>query len=264
MDPIIRHNVVVSGVDGAQTMIFAHGFGCDQHMWRHVAPAFADDFQVLTFDYVGAGASDVSTYHPERYATLGGYAEDVIEILEAVGARDAVFVGHSVSAMIGALACIKRPELFARLVMVGPSARYIDDAGYVGGFSPADIDELLASMDNNYLGWSRAMAPAIMGNPDRPALGDELTESFCRSDPEIARRFAEVTFRSDNREDLRHVEAPTLVLQCQNDIIAPHSAGELVRDELSDATYVVLQTSGHCPHLSAPAETIAAISSFVR
>jgi sigma-B regulation protein RsbQ len=245
-------------------MIFAHGFGCDQHMWRLVAPAFAGDFRVVTFDYVGAGASDVSAYDADRYATLDGYADDVIEILESVGGSDAIFVGHSVSAMIGALACIKRPDLLSRLVMVGPSARYIDDVGYVGGFSSADIDQLLASMDSNYLGWSRAMAPVIVGNPDRPELGDELTESFCRSDPDIARRFAEVTFRSDNREDLRQVKVPTLVLQCLDDIIAPQSAGELVRDELPDATYVVLDTRGHCPHLSAPAETIAAIASFVR
>jgi sigma-B regulation protein RsbQ len=264
VDPIIRNNVVLSGIEGAPTMIFAHGFGCDQHMWRHVAPAFASDFRVVTFDYVGAGASDVSAYDADRYATLDGYADDVIEILESIGASDAIFVGHSVSAMIGALACNKRPDLFARLVMVGPSARYINDVGYVGGFSSEDIDQLLASMDSNYLGWSRAMAPAIVANPDRPELGDELTESFCRSDPDIARRFANVTFRSDNREDLRQVKVPTLVLQCLDDIIAPQSAGELVRDELPDATYVVLDTSGHCPHLSAPAETIAAMASFVR
>ncbi|MCW2829433.1 MAG: alpha/beta hydrolase [Aeromicrobium sp.] len=245
-------------------MMFAHGFGCDHHMWRLVAPAFASDFRVVTFDYVGAGASDTSTYDPERYATLAAYADDVIDILDALGASKAIFVGHSVSSMIGALACIKRPDLVGRLVMVGPSARYIDDDDYVGGFSAADIDQLLASMDSNYLGWSRAMAPAIVGNPDRPELGGELTESFCRSDPAIARRFAEVTFRSDNRGDLHRVTVPTLVLQARDDIIAPQSAGELVRDELPDATYVVLETSGHCPHLSAPDETIAAITSFVR
>ena len=264
MNPVARHSVNISGPDDATTMIFAHGFGCDQHMWRHVAPAFAGDFRVVTFDYVGAGASDLSAYDPARYRTLDGYADDVVEILEAVGADDAVFVGHSVSAMIGVLACVKRPDLFSRLVMVGPSARYTDDDGYVGGFSSSDIDQLLASMESNYLGWSRAMAPAIVANPDRPELGEELTESFCRSDPDIARQFAEVTFRSDNRGDLRAVTVPTLVLQCSDDIIAPQSAGELVRDEVPDATYVVLDTSGHCPHLSAPADTIAAISSFVR
>jgi sigma-B regulation protein RsbQ len=263
VDPIIRNNVVLSGVEDAPTMIFAHGFGCDQHMWRHVAPAFASDFRVVTFDYVGAGASDESAYDADRYATLDGYAEDVIEILDSVGASEAIFVGHSVSAMIGALAYNKRPDLLARLVMVGPSARYIDDVDYTGGFSSADIEQLLASMDSNYLGWSRAMAPAIVANSDRPELGDELTESFCRSNPDIARRFARVTFTSDNREDLRQVKVPTLVLQCLDDIIAPQSAGELVRDTLPDATYVVLDTSGHCPHLSAPAETITAIASFV-
>lgn len=264
VNPLVRHNVIVSGDAAGPTMIFAHGFGCDHHMWRLVAPALEADFRVVTFDYVGAGASDTSAYDPDRYATLEGYADDVIEILDSLAASDAIFVGHSVSSMIGALACVKRPDLFARLVMVGPSARYIDDADYVGGFSSADIDQLLASMDNNYLGWSRAMAPAIVAQPGRPELGEELTESFCRSDPRIARRFAEVTFTSDNRADLPQVKAPTLVLQCRDDIIAPQSAGELVRDELPDATYVVLDTSGHCPHLSAPAETIDAIAAFVR
>lgn len=264
MNPVIRHHVTESGLETGPTMIFAHGFGCDQHMWRLVAPAFAADFRVVAFDYVGAGASDVSAYDPERYSTLGGYADDVIEILDALEVKDVIFVGHSVSSMVGALASIKRPDLFERLVMVGPSARYVDDDGYVGGFSRTDIEQLLASMDNNYLGWSRAMAPAIMGHPDRPELGSELSESFCRSDPRIARRFAQVTFESDNRADLPQVKVPTLVLQCRDDIIAPQSAGELVRDEVPDSTYVVLDTSGHCPHLSAPDETIAAIAAFVR
>ncbi|MEV7397507.1 alpha/beta hydrolase [Aeromicrobium sp. NPDC092404] len=263
MDPITRHNVVLSGVEGGPTMLFAHGFGCDQNMWQRVAPAFAKDFRVVTFDYVGAGAADLSSYDPERYSTLAGYAGDVIDIVEALGVGDVIFVGHSVSAMIGALACIERPDLFAQLVMVGPSARYIDDVDYVGGFSEADIDQLLESMASNYLGWSRAMAPAIAANPDRPELGGELTESFCRTDPDIARQFAEVTFRSDNRGDLHRLKTPTLVIQVRDDIIAPQSAGELVRDEVPDVAYVLLDTSGHCPHLTAPDETIAAIASFV-
>ena len=183
-------------------MLFAHGFGCDQNMWRHVAPAFEDDYRIVLFDHVGAGGSDLSAYDPERYASLHGYAEDVLEICRELDLWDVVFVGHSVSAMIGVLAAVEEPERFAALVLVGPSPRYIDDDDYVGGFTREDIDELLESLESNYLGWSSAMAPVIMGNPDRPELGEELTNSFCRTDPEIARRFARVTFLSDNRADL--------------------------------------------------------------
>ncbi len=264
METLERHNVQVSGVDGAQPIVFAHGFGCDQHMWRLVAPDFAADFQIVTFDYVGAGGSDLASYDPERYATLDGYARDVIEICDALSLKSVIFVGHSVSSMIGVIAASQRPELFDKLVLIGPSARYVNDVDYVGGFSASDIDELLGSMDSNYLGWSGAMAPVIMGNSDRPELGEELEQSFCRSDPEIARQFAEVTFRSDNRADLPNVKAPTLVLQCQNDVIAPISAGEYVRDHLPAASYVVLDAVGHCPHLSAPTQTAEAISAFIR
>ena len=190
MDPLARNNVRVSGRPDGRPMLFAHGFGCDQNMWRFVAPEFEDDFRVVLFDHVGAGASDLAAYDPERYSTLEGYADDVLEICEALDLRDVVFVGHSVSAMIGVLAAIEEPDRFAQLVMVGPSPRYIDDESYVGGFAEDDIRELLDSLDSNYLGWSTAMAPVIMGNPDRPELGEELTESFCRTDPAIARRFA--------------------------------------------------------------------------
>ncbi|MGA8851690.1 MAG: alpha/beta hydrolase [Aeromicrobium sp.] len=264
MGTLERHAVTVSGNPDGQTMVFAHGFGCDQHMWREVAPAFQADFQVVLFDYVGAGGSDVSAYDASKYSTLDGYADDVVAICEALGASDVIFVGHSVSSMIGALAAARRPDLFARLVMVAPSARYINDGAYVGGFTEADIDDLLGSMDSNYLGWSRAMAPVIMAHPDEPALASELEESFCRTNPQIARQFAKVTFTSDNRDDLAKVSVPTLVLQCSDDLIAPMSAGEYVRDHLADATYVVLDTTGHCPHLSAPATTIAAIDPYVR
>jgi sigma-B regulation protein RsbQ len=174
-----------------------------------------------------------------------------------------VFVGHSVSAMVGVLAAVQRPERFARLVLVSPSPRYLDDDGYVGGFRAADIDELLESLESNYLGWSSAMAPVIMGNPDRPELGAELTESFCRTDPEIARRFARVTFLSDNRADLARVGTPALVLQCSSDAIAPMAVGEFVDRQLPDSSLVVLQATGHCPNLSAPAETVAAMKAFL-
>jgi sigma-B regulation protein RsbQ len=264
MGVVERHNVHVTGCPSGQPMVFAHGFGCDQNMWRYVVPHFEDDFRVVLFDHIGAGASDLAAYDPERHGSLEGYADDVLDICRELGLRDVIFVGHSVSAMIGALAAISEPDRFTKLVLVGPSPRYLNDASYVGGFTEIDISELLDSLDSNYLGWSTAMAPVIMGNADRPALGRELTESFCRTDPDIARRFARVTFLSDNRCDLRFVRIPTLVLQCSNDVIAPVSVGEYVRDALPDCTYVVLEATGHCPNLSAPDETAAAIAAFVR
>ena len=244
-------------------MLFAHGFGCDQHMWRFVAPEFEDRFRVALFDHVGAGGSDQSAYDVAKYSSLDGYATDVLEICEALDLRDVIFVGHSVSSMIGMLAALREPDRFAKLVMVGPSPRYIDDDGYVGGFSEADITELLESLDSNYLGWSTTMAPVIMGNAERPELGQELTESFCRADPAIAKRFAEVTFLSDNREDLARVSVPTLVLQCSHDVIAPDSVGEFVHQRIAGSRLVTLDATGHCPNLSAPDETTAVIRQFV-
>lgn len=264
MDVLSRNNVTTHGLPEGRPMLFAHGFGCDQNMWRYVAPAFEDEFRTVLFDHVGAGRSDLSAYDPAKYSTLDGYAADVVEICEALDLRDVVFVGHSVSAMIGALASLQQPGRFAQLVMVGPSPRYIDDDGYVGGFSQSDIRELLDSLDSNYLGWSSAMAPVIMGNAERPELGQELTDSFCRTDPAIARQFAEVTFLGDNREDLPKVSVPTLVLQCSNDVIAPTAVGDFVHAALPDSTLVTLQATGHCPNLSAPEETVAAIAAFVR
>ena len=245
-------------------MIFAHGFGCDQNMWRFVEPAFRDTYRTVLFDYVGAGGSDLGAYDPERYATLDGYARDVTEICSDLDLHDAVFVGHSVSSMVGALASVDAPDRIGALVMIGPSPRYIDDGSYVGGFTADDIDGLLESLDSNYLGWSSAMAPVIMGNPDRPELGAELTESFCRTDPEIQRRFARATFLSDNRADLGRVKVPTLVLQCSDDVIAPDTVGEYVRDQIPGSQLVKLQATGHCPNLSAPTETIEAIRAFLR
>jgi sigma-B regulation protein RsbQ len=263
VDAVRRNNVKVAGRADGRPMIFAHGFGCDQHMWRHVAPAFEADHRVILFDHVGAGASDASAFDPERYASLDAYADDVVDICRELELSDAVFVGHSVSAMIGVLAAARDPGRIGALVLVGPSPRYIDDEGYVGGFSRADIDELLDSLDSNFLGWSSTMAPVIMGNPDRPALGEELTESFCRTDPDIAARFARTTFLSDNREDLATVRVPTLVLQSREDAIAPPAVGEYVHREIPGSTLVVLEATGHCPNLSAPEETIDAIRAFV-
>jgi len=244
-------------------MLFAHGFGCDQNMWRHVTPAFVERYRVVLFDLVGAGGSDLSAYDPDKYATLDGYAADILEICHTLELSDVIFVGHSVSAMTGVLAAIAEPELFDRLVLVGPSPRYVNDGDYIGGFEREDIDELLHSLDSNYLGWSAAMAPAIMGRPDEPALGEELTESFCRTDPDIARQFARATFLSDNRADLAKVTTPTLVLQCSDDVIAPPSVGAYVSEQIPNAVLVQLQARGHCPNLSAPEETIAAIEGFL-
>jgi sigma-B regulation protein RsbQ len=260
---IERHNVKVTGRPDGQPMLFAHGFGCDQHMWRYVAPHFESRFRVVLFDQIGAGGSDLSAYEPGRYRSLDAYADDVLEICHDLELRDVVFVGHSVSSMIGALAAIKEPDRFAKLVFVSPSPCYIDDGTYVGGFSEGDIAELLDSLESNYLGWSSAMAPAIMGNADRPELGEELTASFCRMDPDVASSFARVTFLSDSRADLPRVTTPTLVLQCTSDAIAPVSVGEYVRDSLPNSFYVLLEATGHCPNLSAPDQTAAAIAAFV-
>ena len=259
---LVRNNVRVRGT-GARAMIFAHGFGCDQHMWHHVAPAFERDFVTVLFDNVGAGGSDLSAFSKERYATLDGYANDVLEIAQALDLKNAIFVGHSVSAMIGALASIEAPAVISTLVMVGPSPCYTDDADYVGGFSAAQIEELLEFLEQNHLGWSAAMAPRIMGNPDRPELAEELTNSFCRTDPDIARHFARTTFTSDNRADLARISVPTLILQCSDDIIAPLAVGRYLHRQLPGSQFVQLRATGHCPNLSAPAEVIAAIRAFV-
>ena len=257
-----RFNVNISG-RGGTPMLFAHGFGCDQNMWRYVAPAFEDDYQVVLFDHVGSGSSDLSAYDPARYSSLDGYADDVLEICKAFELDDVVFVGHSVSAMIGILAAIRAPEVFSNLILVGPSPRYINDGNYVGGFSEPQISELLEFLDSNHMGWSEAMAPVIMGNADRPELGQELTNSFCRTDPNVARRFARTTFLSDNREDLDRLNTPSLILQCSEDIIAPIEVGRYVHEHLPNSTLAILEATGHCPNLSAPEETIAAIKAYL-
>ena len=262
MSVIERNNIRIQGSSG-RVMVFAHGFGCDQNMWRFVEPQFRDQFRTVLFDHVGAGGSDLSAYDPAKYFTLQGYADDVIDIGGALNLKGAVFVGHSVSAMIGALASIAAPDMFAELVMVGPSPRYIDDEGYKGGFTKEQIEGLLDSLADNHMGWSAAMAPAIMGNPDRPELGEELTNSFCRTDPDIAKQFARATFMSDNRSDLSKIPARTLILQCSDDIIASEAVGEYVNREVPKSRIVYLKASGHCPNLSAPDEVVSAMRGFV-
>jgi len=259
---LARNNVTVLG-NGPRAMVFAHGLGCGQGMWRLVAPAFADGFQVVLFDHVGADGSDLSAYEPAKYSTLNGYAADLIEICQALNLRQVVFVGHSVSAMIGVLASIAAPELFETLILIGPSARYINDGSYHGGFERSDIDDLLALMDHDYRGWAGAFAPLIMGNSDRPDLAEELRERFCHTDPDIVRDFARLTFTSDNRDDLRNVLSRVLILQCTDDIIAPLGVGAYVQSQIAGSVLQQLEATGHCPNLSAPEETIAAIRAFV-
>src|ERR1700687_869282 len=262
MNVSVRNNVHVEGT-GERAMLFAHGFGCDQNMWRFVAPAFEKDFKTVLFDHVGAGGSDLSAYDPAKYSTLSGYADDVVGIGRDLGLQGAVFVGHSVSSMVGVLASLKAPAMFSSLVLVGPSARYIDDGDYRGGFSEAQIGDLLEFLETNHMGWSAQMAPGIIGNAERPELGEELTNSFCRTDPDIARDFARVTFTSDNRADLSGVKTPTLILQCSEDIIASTEVGEFVHRAIPGSKLVILDATGHCPNLSAPEEVISAMRAFV-
>lgn len=253
----------VSGA-GPATLMLAHGFGCDQNMWRLLAPHFAQRFRVVLFDLVGSGGSDLAAYDRARYATLHGHADDMNEIAERFAEGPTVFVGHSVSAMIGLLADIAAPGRYAAHAMLGPSPCYIDDGAYKGGFSRADIEGLLETLESNYLGWSSTMAPAIMGAPDQPELGVELTNSFCRTDPDIAKHFARVTFLSDHRADLPRLHTPALIVQCSEDLIAPRAVGEYMRGALPNATLRVIENVGHCPHLSAPAVSRDAIDDFLR
>jgi sigma-B regulation protein RsbQ len=262
MNVIQRNNVVISG-SGESVMLFAHGFGCDQNMWRHITPAFQSLYKIVLFDHVGAGRSDLTAYSPEKYATLNGYADDIIEIIRELDLKEIVFVGHSVSAVMGIIAAAKAPELFKRLILVAPSPSYINDGDYVGGFTKTQIEELLESLDNNHLGWSMAMAPVIMGNPDRKELAEELVNSFCRTDPDIAKHFARTTFLTDERATLTKSNIPALILQCADDIIAPREVGEYMHRQMQHSQIVFMKATGHCPNLSAPEETVAAIKEYL-
>jgi sigma-B regulation protein RsbQ len=259
---IKRNNVNVIG-DGEQVILFAHGFGCDQRSWQFVVDAFTDDYKIVLFDYVGSGQSDLSEYDSGKYGSLGGYAQDVLDVCEALSLNQVIFIGHSVSAMIGLLAAIQQPEYFSKLVFIGPSPRYLNDEGYTGGFDRKDLESLFEFMDSNYLGWSNTMAPAIMGNPGRPELGEFLTNSFCATDPEVAREFARVTFFSDNRSDLGKLQIESLTLQCTEDVIAPTTVGEFVKEHTPHNKIVMLEATGHCPHISEPEKTIKAIKDFI-
>lgn len=257
-----RNNIKILG-KGEQPIVFAHGYGCDQNMWRFVYPAFEEDYKIILFDHTGAGNSDETQYSAEKYSTLDGYADDLLEICEELELQDVILVAHSVSSMIAVLAAGREPQRFSKLILIGPSPRYINDSDYFGGFNREDIDELMDTLDSNYLGWAANMAPVIMGNGERPELGEELTNSFCRVNPDIAKRFARVTFLSDNREDLVNVKIPTLVMQCSEDVIAPKEVGEYVHKHIQNSSFRVLKATGHCPNLSAPEETIEVMKDFL-
>ena len=261
----LKNNVRILGRQDGPTIMLAHGFGCDQNLWRRVTERLVDDHRVVLFDHVGAGASDPAAWDAERYSNLETYAQDVLDIVGELDLHDVVFVGHSVASMIGVLAVAKDPSRFAKLVLLTPSPRYIDDAsdGYRGGFTRPDIDELLESLESNYLGWSAAMAPNIAGNPEQPEFGGELTAAFCRTDPEKARVFAGATFLSDNRLDLGRVTVPTLVIECARDSLAPRHVGAYVHEQIENSELVTLDASGHCPQLSNPVPTTEAIVAFV-
>jgi sigma-B regulation protein RsbQ len=262
-DVLKRNNVRDFG-SGTQPMLFAHGFGCDQNMWRLVTPAFADDYRIIVFDYVGCGRSDLAAYDPDRYSTLEGYAQDILEVCHALDLTDVILVGHSVSSVIGILAANREPHRFAHLVLIGPSPCYVNEPpDYVGGFERHDIEGLLDMMDRNYIGWANFMAPVITKNEDRPELAAELSESFCSTDPVIARRFAEATFFGDNRADLAQVQVPSLILQCSDDTIAPLEVGQYTHRELPRSTFRQLDATGHCPHMSHPDETVEAIREYL-
>ncbi|WP_158859216.1 alpha/beta fold hydrolase [Lunatibacter salilacus] len=259
---IRRNNINIFG-NGTQAIVFAHGFGCDQNMWRHITPAFEKEYQVILYDHVGSGKSDQSAYDFEKYSSLHGYADDLIEICNDLHLQKVIFVGHSVSSMIGILASTKRPDLFEKLVLIGPSPCYVNKNGYVGGFTSQDIDELIETLESNYLGWSSYITPVIIGNPEMPEYSEELRNSFCNMNPEIAKHFAKVTFLGDNREDLQKVTIPTLIIQCHPDVIAPVVVGEFVHKEIPNSRYVLLNSSGHCPHLTSPDQVISSIHTFL-
>lgn len=263
MDDILKRNNVNIIGHGEKVILFAHGFGCDQNSWKFIIDAFTDEYRLILFDYVGAGQSDLSQYDSAKYSTLNGYAQDILDICEELEIKDAIFVGHSVSSMIGLLAAKENPAYFKKLIFIGPSPRYLNDDGYTGGFERTDLENLFEFMDNNYLGWSSALAPAIMGNADRPELGKFLTNSFCSTDPDIARQFARVTFFSDNRHDLKDLEVESLTLQCSDDIIAPLSIGHYMKENTPGNSLLIMEATGHCPHISEPTETIAAIKAFI-
>ncbi len=263
MNHIIRRNNIKIFGDCEQVMFFVHGYGCDQSMWRYVTPTFEPHYKIVLIDLVGSGKSEKENYDYDRYSDLRSYAEDIIEICDLLNFKDIVYVGHSVSAMIGALIDVEKPDLIKDLILIGPSPCYVNDENYHGGFTKADIDQMLETLDSNYLGWSSTMAPVIMGNPERPELAGELENSFCQNDPKIAKHFARVTFTGDNRSDLKNVEVKSLIIQSNQDAIAGIDVGKYVHENIKNSEFVIIDAIGHCPHLSAPKATAFAIKNYL-
>lgn len=257
-----RNNVQVVGTD-KPVMLFSHGFGCDQTIWRFLTPILAVDYQLVLFDHVGAGLADPAAYDPQKYASLDGYAQDIVEICRALELREVVLVGHSVGATIAMLAAIQAPEHFSRLVLLAPSPCYLNEPDYAGGFDRANIEQLLASMDSDYGSWANMFAALLAGESNDPALGAELVNRFCSTDSVVAKQFARVAFLADNRADMAHLQTPSLLLQCAQDAVAPAEVGEFLVRQLPHATLVQLRTTGHCPHLSAPLETLDAMRTYL-
>ena|SRR5688500_9876448 len=256
------HNIHITG-NGTQPMLFAHGFGCDQTIWRYVTEAFEDKYKVILFDYIGSGKSDITYYNKERHSALQGYADDVLTICKDLQLQDVIFIGHSVSCMIGMLAAIRQPELFSQLIMISPSPCYINDGDYKGGFERKQVDELFETMEHNLIEWASFLGPAIMGNPDKPELGEEMKERFCQGDAEITKKFARVSFFSDSRDQLKLLKIPSLIMQCREDVLVPTVIGHYMQDQMQQSTLLHLQATGHCPHLSAPNETINVIRNYL-
>lgn len=262
MDVVKRNNVRVLG-QGTHTLLFVNGFGCDQTIWRYLTPAFSKQFRLVLYDHVGSGLSDAAAYDPIKYTSLEGYALDLLEICQKLNLQQVTLVGHSVGAMIGMLAAIQEPGRFRQLLLLCPSPCYLNEGSYHGGFERRDLEEMLAFMDKDFVGWADYITPFIMGNPDRPSLTAELAHSFCQNDPTIARQFARVTFLGDNRADLTQCRTPCLLVQCAEDIIAPLEVGDYLRETLPDAQLITLPVAGHCPHVSAPSETLDALETFM-
>ena len=262
MDLLKRNNVKVFG-DGTQTLMFAHGFGCDQAMWRHITKAFEKDYKIVLFDYVGCGKSEINQYNENRYNSLHGYVLDILEICNELNLTNIILVGHSVSSTIAMLASIRNPDLFKSFVLISPSTCYINKPGYYGGFEQKDLEDLLNVMENNYVGWANFLAPLVMKNTERPELTEELERSFCSMDKEITRNFAQVTFFSDNRDDLKKVHVPCLILQCSDDDISPEKVGTHIHEQIEGSIIYYMEATGHCPHMSHPEETIGCIKKFL-